>query len=272
MSDSLDLHPLQPQQFAQALRALRERAPLVQCLTNIVVANFTANVLLAVGCAPAMVDNAREAEGFAAISAGVLVNLGTPYEETAQAMRAAVRGARGAGVPWVLDPVAAGAVPWRTAIALELLGEHRPTIVRGNASEILALAGGQGGKGVESTAGADQAVDAAVHLARTHRTVVAVSGAVDQITDGQRLARIANGHPHLTRVTGAGCSLGALMAAFAGVTDDALLAAAAATALLTVAADEAARASHGPGSFAVALIDELHALTPEALAQRLKLA
>ncbi|QXL84081.1 hydroxyethylthiazole kinase [Comamonas sp. NLF-1-9] len=272
MTSSLNLHPLQPRQFADALHALRERAPLVQCLTNIVVANFSANVLLAAGCAPAMVDNAREAEGFAAISAGVLVNLGTPYEETAQAMRAAVRGAHGARVPWVLDPVAAGALPWRTEIALELLEQHRPTIVRGNGSEILALAGGQGGKGVESTAGADQAVDAAVMLARRHACVVAVSGAIDQITDGERLVRIANGHPQLTRVTGAGCALGALMAAFAGVTDDALLAAAAATALLTVAADAAAQVSRGPGSFAVALIDELHALTPEALAARLKLA
>src|SRR5690606_4261563 len=118
-------------------------------------------------------------------------------------------------VPWVLDPVAAGAVPWRTSIALELLGAHHPAVVRGNGSEILALAGGQGGKGVESTAAADQAVDAAVMLARTHACVVAVSGAVDQITDGQRLVRIANGHPLLTRVTGAGCALGALMAAFA---------------------------------------------------------
>lgn len=272
MNPSLTLHSLQPRQFAEALGALRAQAPLVQCLTNIVVANFTANVLLAVGCAPAMVDNAHEAEGFAVISAGVLVNLGTPYEETARAMRAAVRGAQTAGVPWVLDPVAAGAAPWRTAIARELLGEHRPAIVRGNASEILALMGGQGGKGVESTAGADQAVDAAMTLARAHRTVVAVSGEVDQITDGERLVCIANGHPLLTRVTGAGCSLGALMAAFAGVTGDALLAAAAATALLTVAADEAARASRGPGSFAVALIDELHALTPETLAARLKLA
>jgi len=272
MTRSLNLNPLAPQRFAEALRSLRERAPLVQCLTNIVVANFTANVLLAAGCAPAIVDNAQEAEGFAAISAGVLVNLGTPYQETAQAMRAAVRGAHGAGVPWVLDPVAAGAVLWRTSIALELLAGLPPTIVRGNGSEILALAGGSGGKGVESTAGADQAVEVAALLARERHTVVAVSGAVDQITDGVRLVRIANGHPHLTRVTGAGCALGALMAGFAGVTDDALLAAAAATALLTVAADEAARASHGPGSFAVALIDQLHLLTPEALAQRLKLA
>lgn len=271
MNPSLQVNPYAPQRVAQALAALRERAPLVQCLTNIVVANFTANVLLATGAAPAMVDNPAEAGAFAAISGGVLVNLGTPYPDTVAAMRAAVQGAEDASVPWVLDPVAAGAVAWRTGIAAELLAAHRPAIVRGNASEVLALAGGAGGKGVESLAAAEQAVDAAAGLARQRGTVVAVSGAVDHLTDGQRLVRIGNGHPHLTRVTGAGCALGALMAGFAAVEPDALLAATAATALLTVAADEAALSSAGPGSFAVQLLDRLHALQPAALASALRL-
>lgn len=267
----LKIGVMEAKRLGAALSQLRAQAPLVQCLTNIVVANFTANVLLAAGAAPAMVDNAQEAEGFAAISGAVLVNLGTPYPETVQAMRAAVRGAEGAGVPWVLDPVAAGAVPWRTGIARELLMQHRPAIIRGNASEVLALAGGAGGKGVESLASADEALDVAARLARERDTVVAVSGAVDHLTDGQRLVRIANGHPHLTRVTGAGCALGALMAGFAAVEPDALLAATAATALLTVAADQAAPGCAGPGSFAVALLDRLHGLTPQELAGALRL-
>lgn len=271
MPSPFELNPFAPERVAQALVALRERAPLVQCLTNIVVANFTANVLLATGAAPAMVDNPAEAGAFAAISGGVLVNLGTPYPDTVAAMRAAVRGAEAAGVPWVLDPVAAGAVAWRTGIARELLVAHRPAIVRGNASEVLALAGGAGGKGVESLAAAEQAVEAAAGLARERGTVVAVSGAVDHLTDGRRLVRIANGHPHLTRVTGAGCALGALMAGFAAVESDALLAATAATALLTVAADQAAPQSAGPGSFAVILLDRLHDLQPTALAAALRL-
>lgn len=271
MSASLDINPIAPQQVAGALRRLRERSPLVQCLTNIVVANFTANALLAAGIAPAMVDNPAEAEAFAAICGGVLVNLGTPYPDTVEAMRAAVRGAEAAGVPWVLDPVAAGAVAWRTGIALDLLRQHRPAIIRGNASEVLALAGGTGGKGVESLAAAEQAVDVAAALALRQGAVVAVSGAVDHLTDGRRLLRIGNGHPHLTRVTGAGCALGALMAGFAAVADDALLAAAAATALLTVAAEAAARGAAGPGSFAVALLDRLHDLDADALAAQLRL-
>lgn len=271
MNPPLDLHPVTPAQLAAALARLRAQAPLVQCLTNIVVANFTANVLLAAGASPAMVDNPAEAEAFARISGGVLVNLGTPYPDTAQAMRAAVQGAEAAGVPWVLDPVAAGALAWRTAIARELIEQHRPTIIRGNGSEVLALAGGAGGKGVESLASADQAVQAAVDLARARGTVLAVSGAVDHLTDGRRLLRLGNGHPLLTRVTGAGCALGALMAAFAAVEPDALLAAGAATALLTVAADRAAASCAGPGSFAVALLDALYELTPEALAAAVRL-
>lgn len=255
-----------PEELGTALAALRARAPLVQCLTNIVVANFTANVLLAAGASPAMVDNPAEAEAFAKIAGGVLINLGTPYPDTAQGMAAAVRGAEAAATPWVLDPVAAGVLAWRTSLATGFLNAHHPAIVRGNASEILALAGGTGGKGVESLASADQALNAATALASNHDIVVAVSGAVDHLTDGKRLLRIANGHPWLTRITGSGCALGALMAGFAAVVADPLCAAAAATATLTIAAETAARQSSGPGSFAVALLDSLYGLTPEGLA------
>lgn len=258
--------------IARALDALRARHPLTQCLTNIVVANWTANVLLAAGAAPAMVDNTHEAGLFAGIASGVLVNLGTPYEETTAAMDAAVAGAAQASVPWVLDPVAAGGLPWRTRTAQRLLRDSPPTILRGNASEILGVAGGTGGRGVDSADTTDAAADTATHLARQHGCVVAVSGPIDYLTDGEREVRIANGHPWMTLVTGVGCSLGALMAAFAAVVDDPLLAAAAATATLTVAAETAAAASHGPGSFAVALVDALAALTPAGLAERTRWA
>src|SRR5450756_648744 len=117
-----------PVNLADALTALRDRPPLVQCRTNIVVAGWTANVLLAVGAAPAMVDNPNEAGQFAAIAGGVLVNLGTPYDDTAAAMHLAIAGAKPTGTPWVLDPVAAGALGWRTSLAQQLLGEARPTI------------------------------------------------------------------------------------------------------------------------------------------------
>src|SRR6478672_7837604 len=194
---------------AAALEALRERPPLVQSLTNIVVAQWTANVLLAVGAAPAMVDNPREAAAFARIAGAVLVNLGTPYDDTALAMEQAVAAAVDHGTPWVLDPVAAGALQWRTALAQDLLALGHPAVIRGNASEILALTGGAGGKGVDSA----HTPDAARALALEHHAVVAVSGPVDHLTDGERVVRVHNGHPWLTQVTGVGCALGALVAA-----------------------------------------------------------
>ena len=263
--------PMNPDDLADALTALREHTPLVQCLTNIVVAEWTANVLLAVGAAPAMVDNPQEAGRFAAMAGGVLVNLGTPYDETARAMHLAVAGAKLLKTPWVLDPVAAGVLPWRTQLAHQLLRESRPAIIRGNASEILALAGGAGGRGVESVDSPEEAVDVARILAKQQQSVIAVSGPTDHITDGERLVRLSNGHPWLTSITGGGCALGALMAAFAAVVPDALVAAAAATATLTVAAESAAQQARGPGSFAIALLDELSLLQPADLAERVRI-
>jgi hydroxyethylthiazole kinase len=258
--------------LGDALESLRARPRLVQCLTNIVVAQWTANVLLAAGAAPAMVDNPHEAGQFAAVADGVLVNLGTPYDDTTAAMRRAVAGAGAAGTPWVLDPVGAGGLGWRTQVAHELLDLAPPAVIRGNASEVLGLAGGAGGKGADSVDSPEAAADVARGLARDRHTVVAVSGPVDHITDGDRLVRVGNGHPWLTQVTGVGCALGALMAGFAAAVDDPLVAAAAATAMLTVAADIAAAGSRGPGSFAVALLDELSLLTPAALADRVTLS
>jgi hydroxyethylthiazole kinase len=257
--------------LADALMALHTESPLVQCLTNVVVAQWTANVLLAVGAAPAMVDNPHEAGEFASIASGVLVNLGTPFDDTVAAMRSAVHSAAANATPWVLDPVAAGGLRWRTDLAIELLESSSPAIVRGNASEILALAGGSGGKGVDSTEAPEAALKAAKSVANRYDTIVAVSGPVDHITDGDRTVLISNGHPWMTQVTGVGCALGALMAAFAAVSTDRLIAAATATAALTVAADRAAATSRGPGSFAVRLIDELAALTPPELSTSVRL-
>src|SRR5215213_7520170 len=150
------------------LARVRARGPLVHCLTNIVVAGFTANVLLAVGAAPAMVENQEEADPFARVADAVLVNLGTLSAERATAMRRAAAAAQDAGTPWVLDPVAVGALDHRTRLAGELLASA-PAVVRGNASEVLALAGAAGPRtrGVDSTAGSGDAVDAAAELART---------------------------------------------------------------------------------------------------------
>ena len=256
---------------AEALDAVHRQAPLVQCLTNHVVSGFTANLLLALGAAAAMVDIPAEAGAFAPVASGVLINLGTLGGRQPEAMREAAAAAHCAGTPWVLDPVAVGALPVRTPLAAELLSQ-RPTLIRGNASEIAAVAGaGAAGRGVDATIGVDAVSGAAGELAGRLGAVVAVSGPVDLITDGATIVRVANGHPLLTRVTGAGCALGAVMAAFAAVTDDPLTAAVAASCAYGVAAEDAATGAAGPGSFAVALLDAVAALTPDRLTDRARI-
>ena len=255
---------------AELLSALRESPPLTHCITNTVVTGFTANVLLALGAAPAMVDIVDEAGPFAGVASGVLINLGTPTPEQRAASLEAVAGAAAAGTLWVLDPVAIGSLPVRTALAHDLVAS-RPTAIRGNASEILALAGlTAGGRGVDATDTTDAASDAALALAARHGSVVAVSGPVDLITDGRRVIRIANGDELLTRVTGGGCALGAVMAAFLGVArtagTDALTAVASASLVYTIAAEHAAARASGPGSFAVELLDALASVVPADIA------
>jgi hydroxyethylthiazole kinase len=242
------------------LARMRAGAPLVHCITNIVAANLTANVLLAIGAAPAMVNAPEEAAMFSGIAGALLINLGTVTEATAEAMRAAARGADAAGTPWVLDPVAVGGLPLRDRVAAELL-QHHPAIIRGNGSEILALAGAAtGGRGPESTAGSDQAVDAARALAVRTGAVVAVSGAVDYITDGDSVVPVGGGHVLMTKVTGIGCALGATMAAFAAAVPDRLRAAVSASAMYGAAGERAARDARLPGGFAVAFLDQLFAI------------
>lgn len=262
-----------PAALGHALEKLRTTAPLVQCLTNAVVTNFTANVLLAAGASPAMVDVPGEAADFAAVASAVLINLGTPHADQRRAMLQAARSARLAGTPWVLDPVAVGALELRTRFAETLLAES-PTVIRANASEILALAGsGTGGRGVDAAHDVDAARAPAAHLAAATPAIVAVSGPQDLVTDSSRSVRIQGGDPLLTRITGGGCALGALVAAAVSANDDdALLGTVAAHALYSVAAERAAASASGPGSFAVGFLDALAFIGPEDLADRAVIA
>lgn len=239
------------------LMELRKKAPLTHVLTNIVVTNWTANVLLAIGASPAMVIAEEEAADFAAIASGVLINVGTITSIDAKAQRAAAKSAQKSGTPWVLDPVAAGALKFRTDFATELL-DYKPTVIRGNASEILALAGAVGGgKGVDSTAQSSEALPLAKSLAEKTGAVVAVSGVIDYITDGNQTVAVPGGHILMTKVTGVGCSLGAVIAAFLGIQKDPLKATVSASAVFGIAGAKAAELSRGTGSFAVEFLDQL---------------
>lgn len=259
----MTISTLTSQSVADTLRLFRETRPLVHCLTNEVVQEVTANVLLAAGASPAMVVAEEEAPFFAGIAGGLLINIGTPYPSRLRAMHASADAARAAGRPWVLDPVAAGGIPWRDGIIQEFVNKH-PDVIRGNASEILALAGKKsGGKGVDSTDSSDLAVTAAEQLAREINGIVCVTGETDYITDGQRTVAVTGGHAMATLVVGTGCSLSALVSAFCAVTDDHLLATASACQLAKKAAEKAALTARGPGSFHQDYLDALYALQPE---------
>lgn len=256
-------------QAAELLRTVRRESPLVHNITNYVAANFSANALLAIGAAPAMVDTAEEAGVFAPVASGLLVNVGTVSPQQRDAARAAVAAANEAGTPWVLDPVAIGALPLRTDLAAELL-TARPTVVRGNASEVMALAGaGAGGRGVDSADDIGAATPAAAALAREHGIVVAVSGPQDLITDGSSAILVQNGDPLLTQVTGAGCTLGSIIATMLGARGEVgtLPAVAAAHVVFAIAAEQAATGARGPGTFLPAFLDALAAITPQEVTE-----
>jgi hydroxyethylthiazole kinase len=250
---------------AAALDLVRRDAPLVHSITNYVAMDVTANALLAVGASPAMIHAAEEVEDFVGLASALVINIGTLSPPWVDAMMAAAKRAGMTNTPWVLDPVGAGATPYRTSVA-QALSRQNPTVVRGNASEILALAGEHGAvKGVDSTDSSEAARELAVQMANDLGCVVAVTGAVDYITDGDRLLAVANGHPMMTKVTALGCTATALIGAFLGVTSDATAAAAYALAVLGLAGETAAGVASGPGTLRLHLIDALYNMDGAAI-------
>jgi hydroxyethylthiazole kinase len=282
---------------------VRKTSPLVQCLTNDVAMDITANVLLAAGASPAMVSSSDECEAFAQhCASALLVNLGTLSSANVAAQRLAIAAALANGKPVVLDPVACGATPYRTNACVAAL-ELRPTVVRGNAGEVLSLAkaagaweeeivGGGGDsdkplvRGVDSAVGTGdrRVLQAARAIAEIYGCVVGASGAVDLVvapssagsSSGLVLA-VRNGVEMLTRVTAAGCSLTALIAAFvaaagAGDANEVALATAAALSVFGVAAEVALERAEqkGPGSLRVGLLDALYLMTEEEFKKRAK--
>ena len=255
-----------------SLARVRAESPLVHNITNFVVMNTTANALLALGASPVMAHAEDEVEEMVGLARALVLNIGTLDDAWVGAMLLAGRAARRRGVPVVLDPVGAGATQYRTETARRLLAEVAPTIVRGNASEIRALGGGAGGtRGVDSVHETEAALDAARSLAAAHGCVVSVSGAVDLVVAGDQIARVRNGVPLMTRVTGMGCTASALTGAFAAVAASPFVAAAHAMVVLGVAGELAAERAAGPGSLQVEILDALASLRPEDVDRRARL-
>lgn len=242
---------------ADLLERLRTRAPRVHCVTNTVAQQYTANMLLAAGAVPSMTISPEEIASFVAGADALLVNLGTCDAERRTAIDVALSAAGRARKPWVLDPVFIDRSPARADFARALIA-RAPAVVRLNKAEFATFSGG------------DTAGDAPARFAKSHATVVALTSGVDLITDGARRAIIANGDPLMGMVTAMGCAGSALVAAALAVETDAWLAATMALIALGVAGEVAAENAEGPGSFAGAIIDALHALDGATLRARAK--
>lgn len=244
------------------LEEIRRRRPLVHNITNYVVMNFTANVLLALGASPVMAHAAEEVEEMVGISSALVINIGTLSSQWVGSMFTAARAANRKSIPVVLDPVGAGATRFRTETARRLVREIELAAVRCNASEILALAGGSAAtKGVDSAEGiVAEARSAAVELAGTRSLTVAVTGAEDFVTDGKRAVVVGNGSPLMGRITGTGCAASAITGAFCAVQPDSFVAAAGALVTFGIAGELAARSGPGPGSYHALLLDSLDAI------------
>lgn len=253
-----------------ALHAVREQKPLVVNITNYVVMNNTANALLAIGASPIMAHSREEMAEMMSFSGALVVNIGTLDSLWIPRMMVAVEQANNHNKVVVLDPVGCGASKLRTQTSRQIADAANKLIIRGNASEIIALAGEQGtSKGVDSTDSSEAAVGAAQYLAKTYQCNVVVSGETDFIITADRQIKLNNGHVMMPYVTGMGCTLSALTGAFAAVGEETGLAAAA---VLGVAGEIAAEQSKGPGSLQLNLLDALYLLDEETLIQRLKMS
>lgn len=248
------------------LRKIRESKPVVHNITNYVVMNSTANVLLAMGASPIMAHAPEEVEEIVKLAGAVVINIGTLSTAWIESMRLAARTCKATGKPFVLDPVGAGATMLRTKTASDLISDATPTVIRGNASEILSLSP-KGGttRGVDSIHSVEDAIEPARQVANSLGTAVAVTGERDVVTDGQRSLIVTGGHPLLGYVTGTGCAATVVVAAFLAREPDALLATASALAFFGLAGEKAAAQAQEPGSFWVKVLDALYAITPEEL-------
>lgn len=231
----------------KSLDRLRTERPRIHCITNAVAVNVAANTLLAVGAHPSVTHDPREVEAFTESAAALAVNIGTLDADRRDAIPRAVQTAGLNEIPWVLDPVMATRSAARRKFAESLIGQQ-PTAIRGNAAEIDGL-GLQGGA----------------------ETVVARTGATDEVTDGTTVIRIANGHPLMDRVTAMGCAETALVGAFLAVAPTPLAAVAQAILVFNIAGEIAAEDCKGPGSFQAALLDALYTMGEAEIAERSKI-
>ena len=249
------------------LQSIRQKGPLVWNFSNFVSMDIAANALLAIGASPAMAHAKEEAGDFSqickAINGALTINIGTfdPYWQ--ECAREAASKANESGVPWVLDPVGAGASAFRNQNVEELM-KFKPTVLRGNGSEIMAVSGiSGGGKGVDSTSSSNEALDAAKAIAIKNNIIVAITGEIDYVTDGKTTYSISGGHEMMTKVTATGCALSCLIGAAIAIGEDKLLSTACIIGIYGLAGEAASKIASGPGSLRMHLLDNLANITSE---------
>ena len=232
----------------KAITDMKSKNPLVHNITNFVVMQITANALLAVGASPVMTFEKEEFEDMLSIASSLVINIGTLTKSSIEAMHSACEIANKKNVPFVLDPVGAGATKLRTKTAVDIMKNYNPKVVRGNASEIMVLAGESiKTKGVDSTANVNMALEAGRHLAKEYNTVVSISGETDIITDGNRVLYVNGGSPLMPLNTGMGCTSTAITAAMLAVSEP-LIAASSAMCIMAEAGEEASKKADAPAN------------------------
>ncbi len=259
---------------ASLLGELRKKKPLVHNITNYVTVNDCANVILAIGASPIMADDIGEAADITSISSALVLNIGTLNHRTVESMLASGKRANELGIPVVFDPVGAGASDLRNETAKTILSTIKISVLRGNMSEISYIAGlGSNTKGVdaaEEDIASNDGKAVAIAVARKLGCVVAVTGATDIITDGERVAAISNGHKMLSDVTGTGCMTTALVGSYCGAGKDAFIAAVGGIASMGIAGEIAFEKAgiNGTGSFHIAIIDAISQLDEDIFMER----
>jgi hydroxyethylthiazole kinase len=262
---------LETYKLAILLERVRERNPLVHNITNVVVTNFTANGLLAIGASPVMAYAMEEVAEMVSHASSLVVNIGTLNAQTVEAIILAGKAANGLAVPVIFDPVGAGATSYRTETAKRIMREVKVSIIRGNAAEIANVIGeGWEIKGVDAGTTNGNIIDLAITAAKKLKTLVVITGKEDVVTDGTSTYLVGNGHPLLTRVTGTGCLLTSVIGAYTGVEKDLVLASVAALTFYGIAAEKAAiqTAEYGPGSFQIEFLNQLSKVSAHDVSQQ----
>lgn len=254
------------------LHLVRERSPLVHNITNYVVMNNTANALLAVGASPVMAHSTDEVAEMAGIASSLVINIGTLDAEWVKGMLIAGKSALEKRIPIILDPVGAGATSYRSKVCTQIVEECKPSVIRGNASEIIALFNANAKtKGVDSTNSSEAALNPAKALAKETGAIVVISGETDYITDGNIVETVKNGNPMMARVTGMGCTASAMVGAFTAVNPDFLEAATHAMSIMGITGEIAARSSKGNGSLQLNFLDTLFNIDERTIRQNIRL-